>query len=192
MPSSVDATTAAAVTIASIAAAHHDTADNDMPPPTLHARDDMRCKYPYKACFHPRSIKKDGEAHSLCEFHRKKANSIQKIYATKRRQQLRALKKHKILQHKLTTPTAATTNLPCEHPPMTRAEMEMAQLQSMLAARHATALHHHQHHHPRLPHRHHMEDSEPQQPRMKQEPYTRPSSKDSPRLYDVSFLLNHG
>ncbi|CAK4665407.1 unnamed protein product [Aphanomyces euteiches] len=72
------------------------------PPPltSTAVRDDLRCKYPYKACFHPRSIKKDGEMHSLCEFHRKKANSIQKIYATKRRQQLRALKKHKILQHK--------------------------------------------------------------------------------------------
>ncbi|OQR94909.1 hypothetical protein ACHHYP_00826 [Achlya hypogyna] len=54
---------------------------------------DIRCKYPYKMCPNVRTFKKDGEPHTLCEFHRAKANSIQKIYATKRRHELRMLRK---------------------------------------------------------------------------------------------------
>ncbi|KDO22662.1 hypothetical protein SPRG_10977 [Saprolegnia parasitica CBS 223.65] len=54
---------------------------------------DSRCKYPYKMCPNTRTFKKDGEPHTLCEYHRNKANSIQKIYATKRRQELRMQRK---------------------------------------------------------------------------------------------------
>ncbi|OQR85637.1 hypothetical protein ACHHYP_11617 [Achlya hypogyna] len=50
------------------------------------------CRYSYKECPHPRSIKKDGTPHALCEFHRKKANAIQRTYASRRRREIRAFK----------------------------------------------------------------------------------------------------
>ncbi|OQR99571.1 hypothetical protein THRCLA_06457 [Thraustotheca clavata] len=59
----------------------------------MQAQSETRCKYPYKMCPNTRTYKKDGEPHTLCEFHRNKANSIQKIYATKRRQELRMMRK---------------------------------------------------------------------------------------------------
>ncbi|OQR83595.1 hypothetical protein ACHHYP_14531 [Achlya hypogyna] len=46
---------------------------------------DERCKYAYKECKERRSRRKNGKLHSLCDYHRKKANSVQKSYATKRR-----------------------------------------------------------------------------------------------------------
>ncbi|KAF0690252.1 Aste57867_18349 [Aphanomyces stellatus] len=46
---------------------------------------DLRCRYAYKECKHERSQRKNGKLHSLCEFHRRKANSVQKLYAMKRR-----------------------------------------------------------------------------------------------------------
>ncbi|KAF0720708.1 Aste57867_133 [Aphanomyces stellatus] len=48
------------------------------------------CKYAYKQCYNVRSAKRDGELHRLCDYHREKANSMQKTYATKRRQERRA------------------------------------------------------------------------------------------------------
>ncbi|OQR98357.1 hypothetical protein ACHHYP_08723 [Achlya hypogyna] len=45
------------------------------------------CKYVYKACSQPRSVKKNGRLHNLCVYHRAKANAVQKIYASKRRTQ---------------------------------------------------------------------------------------------------------
>ncbi|KAF0720717.1 Aste57867_142 [Aphanomyces stellatus] len=53
----------------------------------------MQCKYAYKECHSMRTYKRDGELHRLCEHHREKANALQKIYATKRRGELRALKR---------------------------------------------------------------------------------------------------
>ncbi|KAF0720718.1 Aste57867_143 [Aphanomyces stellatus] len=53
----------------------------------------MQCKYAYKECFNHRTYKRDGELHRLCEHHRNKANALQKIYATKRRSELRAQKR---------------------------------------------------------------------------------------------------
>ncbi|EQC28266.1 hypothetical protein SDRG_13947 [Saprolegnia diclina VS20] len=50
------------------------------------------CRYSYKECPHPRSTKKDGSPHALCEFHRKKANAIQRTYASRRRREIRAFK----------------------------------------------------------------------------------------------------
>ncbi|EQC40260.1 hypothetical protein SDRG_02906 [Saprolegnia diclina VS20] len=44
------------------------------------------CKYTYKPCSHPRSVKRNGTLHLLCEFHRNKANAIQQAYAAKKRQ----------------------------------------------------------------------------------------------------------
>ncbi|KAG9405706.1 hypothetical protein AC1031_003621 [Aphanomyces cochlioides] len=55
--------------------------------------DNLRCQYPHKPCSNTRSIKKDGETHKFCEFHRDRANNVQKVYATKRRQQIRELKR---------------------------------------------------------------------------------------------------
>ncbi|EQC27393.1 hypothetical protein SDRG_14834 [Saprolegnia diclina VS20] len=46
---------------------------------------DLQCQYTYKPCFNPRSTKKNGSLHSFCEYHRKKANAIQKAHATKKR-----------------------------------------------------------------------------------------------------------
>ncbi|OQS06366.1 hypothetical protein THRCLA_20389 [Thraustotheca clavata] len=56
------------------------------------------CRYSYKECPHPRSIKKDGTPHALCEFHRKKANAIQRTYASRRRREIRAFKQRQNLE----------------------------------------------------------------------------------------------
>ncbi|KAG9404829.1 hypothetical protein AC1031_005037 [Aphanomyces cochlioides] len=53
--------------------------------PPIAVPTDLRCRYAYKECKHPRSQRKNGKLHSLCEFHRRKANSVQKQYAMKRR-----------------------------------------------------------------------------------------------------------
>ncbi|KAF0720713.1 Aste57867_138 [Aphanomyces stellatus] len=50
----------------------------------------MRCQYAYKQCTQPRAMKKDGDLHRLCAYHRDKANALQRNYATKRRQLRRA------------------------------------------------------------------------------------------------------
>ncbi|KAG9400481.1 hypothetical protein AC1031_010700 [Aphanomyces cochlioides] len=52
----------------------------------------MQCKYAYKECFNMRTHKRDGSLHRYCEHHRDKANALQRIYATKRRQELRIAK----------------------------------------------------------------------------------------------------
>ncbi|KAF0698921.1 Aste57867_10485 [Aphanomyces stellatus] len=46
---------------------------------------DTKCRYAYKNCPNARTTKDNGELHSLCAFHRSKANVVQKIYARKRR-----------------------------------------------------------------------------------------------------------
>ncbi|KAF0720405.1 Aste57867_335 [Aphanomyces stellatus] len=53
----------------------------------------LQCQYPYKTCTNIRAMKKDGDVHKLCALHRDRANSIQKIYATKRRHRMRELRK---------------------------------------------------------------------------------------------------
>ncbi|KAG9400477.1 hypothetical protein AC1031_010696 [Aphanomyces cochlioides] len=57
-------------------------------------RDDMQCRYAYKECTNLRTLKRDGQLHRLCELHRSKANALQKVYATKRRRELREQKRH--------------------------------------------------------------------------------------------------
>ncbi|KDO21288.1 hypothetical protein SPRG_13587 [Saprolegnia parasitica CBS 223.65] len=44
-----------------------------------------QCQYSYKVCSHPRSRKRNGSLHQLCEFHRQKANRIQQVYTNKKR-----------------------------------------------------------------------------------------------------------
>ncbi|KDO18646.1 hypothetical protein SPRG_15442 [Saprolegnia parasitica CBS 223.65] len=62
---------------------------------------DATCKYTYKPCMNPRSTKRNGKPHLLCEFHRAKANAIQKAYATKKRLHKQAQ------QTQATSPTAS-------------------------------------------------------------------------------------
>ncbi|EQC30060.1 hypothetical protein SDRG_12335 [Saprolegnia diclina VS20] len=61
-----------------------------MLPPKMSQPAHLRCTYAYKSCTNMRTYRNDGVLHTLCEFHRNKANMIQKTYATKRRQRLRA------------------------------------------------------------------------------------------------------
>ncbi|KAG9408511.1 hypothetical protein AC1031_020368 [Aphanomyces cochlioides] len=58
---------------------------------------DLECKYTYKVCTNPRSQKRDGTLHRLCQEHRNQANALQKAYATKRREELRSLRELVIL-----------------------------------------------------------------------------------------------
>ncbi|EQC30061.1 hypothetical protein SDRG_12336 [Saprolegnia diclina VS20] len=59
--------------------------------------DDERCRYTYSKCPNPRIYRRSGVLHTLCEYHRTKANAIQKAYAAKRRQSQRAQRKQQIL-----------------------------------------------------------------------------------------------
>ncbi|ETV96517.1 hypothetical protein H310_10236 [Aphanomyces invadans] len=157
------------------------------PPPPMSPssapREDQRCKYPYKACFHPRSIKKDGEAHSLCEFHRKKANSIQKIYATKRRQQLRALKKLKILQHKHRPDEFDVTALPAPLPLSHIHNDDQSDVDRIRSLPdHSSLPYEDAVFHARLQHQRRLNESAL--------PISSVASR-RPCLYDMNFLLNH-
>ncbi|ETV77494.1 hypothetical protein H257_08904 [Aphanomyces astaci] len=159
------------------------------PSPSSAPREDQRCKYPYKACFHPRSMKKDGEAHSLCEFHRTKANSIQKIYATKRRQQQRALKKLKILQHKHRPDEYYATPSPT-----------LPQLRHMNAASRDQVDRQDLHHrlpyedaifHARLQHQRRLNESAfPMSSVASRRTTDGMTTAPPPRVYDMNFLLN--
>ncbi|RHY98091.1 hypothetical protein DYB37_010610 [Aphanomyces astaci] len=62
--------------------------------------DPHACKYAYKPCKNLRVAKKDGDLHRLCEFHRDKANAVQKIYATRRRRE-RRFERRQVLMQKL-------------------------------------------------------------------------------------------
>ncbi|OQR95904.1 hypothetical protein THRCLA_07475 [Thraustotheca clavata] len=55
-------------------------------PALLHANYEYKCKYAFKSCPNTRSAKKNGEMHKLCEYHRRKANNVQKYYARRKRQ----------------------------------------------------------------------------------------------------------
>ncbi|KAF0720715.1 Aste57867_140 [Aphanomyces stellatus] len=61
----------------------------------------LLCKYAYKQCMNTRVTKRDGELHRLCEYHRDKANALQKVYATKRRRELRAQKRQDMVDKNL-------------------------------------------------------------------------------------------
>ncbi|KAF0712627.1 Aste57867_4763 [Aphanomyces stellatus] len=43
------------------------------------------CKYAYKPCTNERALKRDGSLHTLCDYHRKKTNHVQKTYNAKKR-----------------------------------------------------------------------------------------------------------
>ncbi|KAF0699804.1 Aste57867_9645 [Aphanomyces stellatus] len=63
-----------------------------------HQENDLACKYSYKKCPNRRTTKRNGTLHSLCEYHRIKANTLQQVYA----------KKKKEAASMLTTPTTMT------------------------------------------------------------------------------------
>ncbi|KAF0724276.1 hypothetical protein Ae201684P_003143 [Aphanomyces euteiches] len=63
----------------------------------------MQCKYAYKQCMNSRTYKRDGELHRLCDYHRRKANSLQKIYATKRRHE-RKLERERTVHEQVVDP----------------------------------------------------------------------------------------
>ncbi|KDO22795.1 hypothetical protein SPRG_11554 [Saprolegnia parasitica CBS 223.65] len=46
---------------------------------------DNECQYTYKPCTNPRSRKKNGSLHSFCEYHRQKANALQKAHDARKR-----------------------------------------------------------------------------------------------------------
>ncbi|KAG1690118.1 hypothetical protein DVH05_005415 [Phytophthora capsici] len=58
--------------------------DHRVSPPS--PRDESRCKYKGSRCENPRSLKRTGELHNLCEFHREKANANQGRFDAKLRQ----------------------------------------------------------------------------------------------------------
>ncbi|KAF0712630.1 Aste57867_4766 [Aphanomyces stellatus] len=51
--------------------------------------DGTLCSYAYKPCTNERALKKDGSLHTLCDFHRRRTNLVQKQYNTKMRAKLR-------------------------------------------------------------------------------------------------------
>ncbi|GLE08012.1 hypothetical protein PINS_up018908 [Pythium insidiosum] len=46
---------------------------------------DVRCRYPSKRCHNLRAVKRDGELHRFCEYHRVKANMNQQRLEQRRR-----------------------------------------------------------------------------------------------------------
>ncbi|KAF4136760.1 hypothetical protein GN958_ATG14030 [Phytophthora infestans] len=55
------------------------------------SQDGLTCLYPSKRCDNPRGVKRSGELHSFCEFHRNKANYNQRRLEHKRKYQQQAL-----------------------------------------------------------------------------------------------------
>ncbi|OQR95402.1 hypothetical protein THRCLA_22148 [Thraustotheca clavata] len=45
------------------------------------------CKYAYKRCTNPRDVKRNGDLHKFCAYHRHKANNIHQKHLLKRRMQ---------------------------------------------------------------------------------------------------------
>ncbi|TDH71145.1 hypothetical protein CCR75_003503 [Bremia lactucae] len=57
------------------------------------ATDNLLCRYRNKKCWLPRTIKRNGKRHNLCERHRAKANQNQRKLERKRRTQKRILQR---------------------------------------------------------------------------------------------------
>ncbi|CAI5744540.1 unnamed protein product [Peronospora destructor] len=51
---------------------------------------DVMCRYPSKRCWNPRALKRNGERHNLCDFHRQKANKNQRRLELKRKARAQA------------------------------------------------------------------------------------------------------
>lgn len=53
--------------------------------PPVFMPEDTTCSYPSKRCDNPRVVKRNGDLHKLCEFHRSKANRNQRRLELKRK-----------------------------------------------------------------------------------------------------------
>lgn len=83
--------------------------DEETQPHEIAADPALRCRYPSKHCQRQRSTKKTGALHSLCAFHRAKANRNQRRLEKRRR----VLKEEERLQRQhLQTASASTTHQP--------------------------------------------------------------------------------
>ncbi|EQC40258.1 hypothetical protein SDRG_02904 [Saprolegnia diclina VS20] len=80
----------------------------------------LRCKYTYKPCLNPRTTKKNGDLHMLCDYHRDKANQVQKTHAIKR-------KLRRALENASPPLAPAPTSLPMD-------AIELAYLEAILNA----------------------------------------------------------
>ncbi|KAG6580110.1 uncharacterized protein IUM83_11581 [Phytophthora cinnamomi] len=54
--------------------------------PVSSPQDELLCKYSGSRCTNPRSMKRNGDLHNLCEFHRERANANQSRFDAKLRQ----------------------------------------------------------------------------------------------------------
>ncbi|POM77214.1 LOW QUALITY PROTEIN: Hypothetical protein PHPALM_5434, partial [Phytophthora palmivora] len=74
--------TAIATTSSSLVATGHDDAGEEILteplPHEIATNPALRCRYPSKHCLRARTIKKTGALHSMCAFHRAKANRNQR------------------------------------------------------------------------------------------------------------------
>lgn len=89
-----------------------------MAPPVFMA-EDTTCSYPSKRCDNPRVVKRNGDLHKLCEFHRSKANRNQRRLELKRKSKSEAGDaatadtKPKAKTEKKTTPMLEPLNSEC-------------------------------------------------------------------------------
>ncbi|CAK4710721.1 unnamed protein product [Aphanomyces euteiches] len=75
----------------------------------MERKGDTKCRYAYKNCPNTRTTKENGQLHSLCAFHRAKANVVQKIYARKRRLMKRQAREKLEAQRKAQAAAATAT-----------------------------------------------------------------------------------
>ncbi|CAK4652248.1 unnamed protein product [Aphanomyces euteiches] len=57
-----------------------------------------RCQYANKKCHNPRTLKRDGTLHTLCEVHKRQTNTTQRRYSAKKSKQRREESRLKVLQ----------------------------------------------------------------------------------------------
>lgn len=60
---------------------------NLVPTPVSSPQNERLCKYSGTRCANVRSLKRNGELHNLCEFHRERANANQSRFDARQRQQ---------------------------------------------------------------------------------------------------------
>ncbi|GLD95082.1 hypothetical protein PINS_up003707 [Pythium insidiosum] len=64
--------------------------------PAKRSDDDTICLYPSKKCTNPRAVKKNGELHTMCEYHRIRANENQRRLERRRKAALRSVVSNEI------------------------------------------------------------------------------------------------
>ncbi|KAG9405702.1 hypothetical protein AC1031_003617 [Aphanomyces cochlioides] len=58
----------------------------------------LTCKYTNKKCFNPRTHKRDGSLHTLCELHRQRINVTQRSYSQRRQMKHRFARRQVVLE----------------------------------------------------------------------------------------------